>query len=277
MIENIIVAVDYSTISENAAKYALSIAAAGKSRVTLVNGTHIPLVSDVQFDITASLDAMHAESKVNMKNFASKLRKKFSGVKITEVVEVGFVGEIIRKMAKKSDSSMVVMGIGKYDKFSEVVFGSTSTALAGTVGIPVIIVPEGYKYRPIGRMCLAFDGNKVPANTGIKSVADIAATFGSKMYYAHVMDEAVPIKDDSSLKSVYTLLNDEERNVHFLKNVKGKTVELIEDFGKRYKINLMIMVAREHNFLWRLMNERNTKKMAFTTTRPLMVLAEKRK
>ena len=275
--DNIIVAVDYSPISENAAKYALSLAQACKARVTLVNGTHIPLISDVQFDITASLDAMHEESKQNMHAFAAKLKKKFPGVKIAEVVEVGFVGEIIRKMTKKADASLIVMGIGKYDKFSEVVFGSTSTALAGSVSVPVVIVPEGYKYRPVGRMCLAFDGNKVPSNTGIKTVAELTTAFDSKMYYAHVMDETVPIKDDSSLKSVYTLLNDEQRNVHFLRNIKGKTVDVIEDFGKRYKINLMIMVAREHNFLWRLMNERNTKKMAFTTTRPLMVLAEKRK
>lgn len=272
----ILVAVDFTNNSENAARFALGLASDTKSRVTLVHGTHLPLVSDVQFDITASLDSMHTQAKKDMDLLSAKLSKKFPKVKITAHVEIGFVGEILRKLSKKSEVSLVTLGIGPSDKFSEVVFGSTSTALAGSIATPVLIIPEKASYKGLSRMCISFDGNKLPTGTGLKTVAELKEHFDSKVYYAHVMDENYPIKDESSLRSVFTLLNDDQKNVHFLKSIKGKKVEMIEDFGRRYKINLLVMVAREHNFLWRLIHERNTKKMAFSTSRPLLVLAEKK-
>jgi nucleotide-binding universal stress UspA family protein len=274
--DTILVAVDFTSGSENAAQFAMGLASDTKARVNLVHGTHLPLVSDVQFDITASLDNMHELAKKNMDTFLAKLSKKHPKVKISSHVEIGFVGEILRKLSKKSEVSLVVLGIGQSDKFSEVVFGSTSTALAGSISTPVLIIPEKARYKGLSRICLSFDGNKIPMSTGVKTVAELAETFGSKIYYSHVMDENYPIKDESSLKPVFTLLNDQHKNVHFLKSIKGKKIEMIEDFSRRYKINLMVMVAREHNFLWRLIHERNTKKMAFTTSRPLLVLAEKK-
>jgi nucleotide-binding universal stress UspA family protein len=219
---------------------------------------------------------MHAQAKKDMDAFLAKMVKKFPRVKTTAHVEIGFVGEILRKLSKKSEVSLVVLGIGQSDKFSEVVFGSTSTALAGSIGTPVLIIPEKAGYKGLSRVCLSFDGNKLPTGTGMKTVAELIEKFDSRMYYAHVMDENYPIKDESSLKPIFTMLNDTEKNVHFLKSIAGKKVEMIEDFSRRYKINVMVMVAREHNFLWRLIHERNTKKMAFTTSRPLLVLAEKK-
>jgi nucleotide-binding universal stress UspA family protein len=274
--ETILVAVDFTKSSENAARYAFGLASDTKARVTLVHGTHLPLVSDVQFDITASLDSMHAQAQKDMDLFVSKMAKKFPKIKSNAHVEIGFVGEILRKLSKKSEVSLVVLGIGQSDKCSEVVFGSTSTALAGSIGTPVLIIPEKATYKGLSRICLSFDGNKLPTGTGMKLVAELVEKFESNMYYAHVMDENYPIKDESTLKPVFNLLNDTKKNVHFLKSIAGKKVEMIEDFSRRYKINMMVMIAREHNFLWRLIHERNTKKMAFTTSRPLLVLAEKK-
>jgi len=274
--EKILVAVDFTKVSENAANYALSLASDIGAQVTLVHGTHIPLVSDIQFDITASLDSMQVSAKKDMAALLLKMKTKYPKIKIDTSVEIGFVGEILRKASKRTDVSLVVIGIGQTDKFSEFVFGSTSTALAGSIATPVLIIPDKSKYKSVSKICLSFDGNKIPTTTGIKLVSNIASAFGSKLYYAHVMDENYPIKDESSLKPIFQLLNDTEKNVHFLKSIKGKKVEMIEDFSRRYKINMMVMVAREHNFLWRLIHERNTKKMAFTTTRPLLVLSEKK-
>jgi nucleotide-binding universal stress UspA family protein len=224
-----------------------------------------------------TLEELEKADKDSMQKLQDSLKTKYPGLKMEKQVKIGFTGELIHEMARKGDVSLVVMGISHLDKFSEVVFGSTATAMAGTLNCPVLIVPEKTKFKPWKKIAFAFDQKNLPTGTGVRVLKELKELFGSSVQYVNVLDSEFTVKDTSSLKPVFKIFNDKDPDVHFLKYVKGKNVEVIQDWAKRYKSSALVMVARHHNLFWKMFNESTTKKMAFRTSLPLLVLSESKK
>ncbi|MFN9392215.1 MAG: universal stress protein [Flavobacteriales bacterium] len=271
----ILATTDFSTSSLNAVNYAAHLAISTNSKLILLHATHIPVVSDSFFDMGFTLEELEKTDKEQMQILNEKLRKKFGPeLKLEKQVKIGFTGELIQGLVEEGKVSLVVMGMGHMDKFSEVVFGSTSTAIAGRVSCPVLIIPEKTTFRPIKRIGLAFDQKEIPTGTGLRTIRDVRDAFGSEMHYINVMDNPYVGKDDSNLKPVYKVFGEKQPRLHFLNAVPNQTIQVIQDWARRYKMNAMVMVSRERSILWRMFNERNTKKMAFSTRVPLFVVSE---
>jgi nucleotide-binding universal stress UspA family protein len=274
----ILAATDFTASSMTAVHYAAKIAQTTGATLVLMHAAHIPLVSDSFFDVTLTLGTLEAAGKEQMEKLNLALREKYGPtLKLEKHVKIGFTTELIKDMVAKGSVQMVVLGIGHLDAFSQTFFGSTSTHLAGQINCPVLIVPDGKAYRPWKRLAFAFDQKPVHTGTGLRVIRDIAKAYECRIDYVHVMDENFPSKDDRSLKSVYTLFGETEPRVHYLKPVKGATTDVLLDWARRYKTSALIMISREHNLLWKLLNERTTTKMAFQTNIPLLIIGEQKK
>jgi len=273
----ILAATDFTATSLNAVHYAAQMAIASGTKLVLIHATHIPVVSDSFFDMTQTLDELKSIDQEQMNQLNIQLQAKYGDrLKLEKQVKIGFTTELIREYSRKHDIDLVVLGISHLDQFSQIVFGSTSTHLTGQINCPILIIPEGKKFRPWKRMAFAFDQKPVSTGTGIRSIRDWAKRFESTIHYVNVMDENFPKKDDASLNSVYKIFNEKAPRLHFLNPVKGKTTAVILDWVRRHKAGAIVMISREHNLLWRMLHERTTKKMAFETTVPLLIIGEKK-
>jgi nucleotide-binding universal stress UspA family protein len=273
----ILATTDFSTASLNAVNYAAKLALDTDSKLILLHATHIPVVSDSFFDMGFTLEQLEKTDREHMQALNDKLAAKYGpALKLEKMVKIGFAGELIQNMVKEGKVSLIVMGIGHMDKFSEVVFGSTSTAIAGRVSCPVMIVPAKTTYRPLRRLAFTFDQKQIPTGTGLKTLKEIKDSFGSEVHYVHVMDSPFGPKETTALKPVWKVLDDKDPKLHFLKSIPNKTTDLIEDWVRRFKANAVVVVSRDHSIFWRMVNERTTKKLAFTTKVPLIVIAEKK-
>lgn len=274
--KDILATTDFSPASMNAVNYAAKLALDTNSKLILLHATHIPVVSDSFFDMGFTLEELEKTDKDQMQALNKKLSAKYGPeLKLEKQVKIGFAGELIRALVDEGKVSVVVMGIGHMDKFSEVVFGSTTTAVAGRVKCPVLIIPEKTRYRPLRNIGFAFDHKQIPTGTGLRVVRDLAAHYESAMHYVHVVDNPYTGESDENLKPVFKVFGDQNPKLHFLKDSKNKTVDVIQDWARRYKMSAMVMVSRDRSILWRMFNERNTKRMAFTTRIPLFVIPEK--
>jgi nucleotide-binding universal stress UspA family protein len=274
----ILAATDFTPSSLTAVNYAANIAMATSTTLVLMHATHIPIVSDSFFDVTLTLGELEKSAKEQMEVLNKKLREKYGPeLKLEKQVKIGFTTELIKELASKGHIEMVVLGIGHLDAFSQAVFGSTSTHLAGQINCPVLIIPDGKVFRPWKRLAFAFDQKPIHTGTGLRVIRHLAEAFHSQIDYVHVLDENYPQKDDSALKPVYKLFGETAPKLHYLHPVKGKTTDVLLDWARRYKSSALIMISREHDLLWRLLNERTTTKMAFQTNLPLLVVAEKKK
>lgn len=273
--KTILAATDFSSASWNAVRFAADMALDFDTDLTLVHATHIPVVSDVYFDLRMSMEDWKAEDEVQMKKLVDKIKKKYGPeLRIKTRLKIGYGPEVIRELVAKGGVGVVVMGIAQTDSFNEVVFGSTSTDVAGTVNCPVLIVPQRSTYKQWKTVAFAFDQKHIPAGKGIRTLKEILLAHESKLRFVNVMDTPFIEGDASSLKPVMKELEGIDLQTHFLPNRANMVDDIIQDWVRRHKASMLVVVARKHNLLWRMFNERNTKKLAFRTKVPLLVLSD---
>jgi len=110
----------------------------------------------------------------------------------------------------------------------------------------------------------------------LKVLFEVAELHESKLHFVNVMDTPFIEGDDSSLKPLYKQFQGVDYKTHFLPYRPNMVEEAILEWVRRHKASLLVMVARKHNILWRMFNERMTKKIAFASKVPLVVLSDKR-
>jgi len=274
--KTIIAATDFTKASSHALRFAAEMAIDFKTDLLVVHATHIPVVSDVYFDLRMTMDDWKAEDQKQMDKLLSTMRTKYGEeLRIQSKLKIGFGPDVIRDTIANGKVGAVVMGIAQTEKFNQVVFGSTGTDLAGTVNCPVIIVPERARYKQWKNIAFAFDQQHIPMGKSLKTVQELLELHESKIHFVNVMDTPFIEGDDSSLKPLYKKFSGAEMKTHFLPYRPNMVEEAILEWVRRHKASLLVMVARQHNVLWRMFNERMTKKIAFASKVPLIVLSEK--
>lgn len=272
----ILATTDFTKTSAQAVRYAAALARDMGTKLLVVHATHIPVVSDAYFDMRITLEELQEEDAKSLEKMIKEIHEEFGAqLKINQKLEVGFTGDVIRDVVDSGEVGLVVMGITHTDRFSEVVFGSTSTKLAGNLRCPVLIIPENVKYRPWSSAAFAFDEGNIPTGAGVGVLREIMSRFNSKLRFVHVNDNVFNENDDSVLKPLYTIFDDLDIKTHFLNHSPNMTVEIIMDWIRRHKATALVMVSRQHSLLWRMFNERTTRKVAFHSKVPVLVLSEK--
>ncbi|MEZ4801071.1 MAG: universal stress protein [Flavobacteriales bacterium] len=267
----IIATTDFTRESRTAVNYAAKLAMLNKADLILLHATYIPVVSDAFIDINVTLDEIASNDKKKMDELVKHVQSKQGpALKIRGINEVGLTKEVIREHIAKNEETLLVMGMKHIDKFSKIVFGSTATDLAGRVPCPVLVIPPDARYRPWKKIAFAFDKNEILINNGIRFVKEMLNKYESKMHYIHVGNQNDVV--EKSISSTAALIGGENQT-HFISD-DGNTVEVLHDWVRRFKSNVIVMVARQHNLLWRVFNESHTKNMAFESSIPVLILSE---
>lgn len=276
--KNILAATDFSKSSLNAVRYAAQLALEFGSQLTLVHAAHLPMINESQPDVTLYFDEILEADAKRMDKLLARMKSEFGQeLKIKQWVKLGFAAEVIRDAAEKIKVDLAIFGMTHLDKFSRLVFGSTSVVMSGRFRCPVLIIPEGTRYKPWNRVAFAFDQRDIPVNYGTKVLKNMLDAFQAEWHFVHVDDEAFPEKGDKNIAKFTRSIGVSAFRIHHLRPVKYKRIEVLKDWVRRFKSNALIMTAHEHNLFYRLLNESNTRKMAFETSVPLMILSESTK
>lgn len=272
--KTIIATTDFTRESRTAVNYAARMALLMKAELLLLHASYIPVVSDTFVDVTSTLDAIAKTDKQKMEELVKHVSSKMGpALRIKGNSEIGLTGELIREYASKDKDTLVVIGMKHVDKFSEVVFGNTATNLAGDFPCPILAIPPDARFRPWKKIAFAFDQKQIPLNTGLVLLKHMGEKFQPKVHYIHVMDSPFNVKDTSTIEPVEKIIGTESQ-VHFLKNVPGETTEVINDWVRRFKSNIVVMVARKHNIFWKLLYPSHTRQLAFKSSVPVLILSE---
>lgn len=276
--KNIIAATDFTKSSLNAVRYAANLALQFGAQLTLVHAAHLPVINESQPDVTLYFDEILEADSKRLEKLLVQLKSEFGpSLKVKELVKMGFAAEVIREATRKTQVDLAVFGISHLDKFSRLIFGTTSVVVAGRLRCPVLIIPENVKFKFWKRVAFAFDQHDIPLNTGTRVLKNMLDDFQSEWHFVHVDDEPFPEEGDKNVMKFTRSLGLSAFRVHHLRPVKYKRVEVMKDWVRRYKAQAVVMTAHEHNLFYRLLNESNTRKMAFETAVPLFILAESKK
>ena len=275
--KNILVPIDFSKASLNAAKYAVSFAEALSANLHLLNVVPAPVVIDDS--ILASVLITQAELSENnhrlIKEEVDSLSKK-ANVEIKSVVAEGLPSDVIAEVAKELKADLIIMGMKGKGK-SNSVFGSTATAVIRKSGFPVLVIPENGDYQPIRNITFASDFDPDVESDSYDLLIKLAQKLNIPVYVLNVQKKNCALGAERTIGKMKTSLAFSSLHPEFHSVYDRNVEEGIHMFIEKNPTDVLVMVAHPHNLFERMFGTVHTKEMSYQTKIPLLILNDKQK
>ncbi len=256
---NILVGIDFTKSSENALNYAVMLAEKSNYQITLFHVFDTPVVhanSGAYFVEYASL-------KQNFNNRLNEYRKKIAErhplLKIDVFTTFSSFKSEVEELVNKKKVQLVIIGLETKSKISKFIYGTTGVDIAGKINCPIIIVPEKYKHHKIETLLIALDNKHKQHAKELKQIEKFSSVFNCTKTFLHVRTEYELIIEKNKNK---------EREVETIESKEFKTG--IANYLKKHPHDLTVLISHQHNFIYNLFTESNTKTIAFQSKIPVM-------
>jgi nucleotide-binding universal stress UspA family protein len=287
-IRRILVPVDFTDHAENAALYALKVAAAFKAEIKLMNAYLDPagapqtylesytyqlnldeIIHEIEEATAGSLNSMARRLEDEIKSLDLK------GVHITYDLFKGNAVDAILNQAREYKPAMIIMGTRGSKLEGLRSFGSTTARLLDKSKIPVLAVPQDYDAREFEypkRVLYATNFDKTDF-TAIRRLASFIKPFNAKIYCVHATLDEDDKMDEAEMKNIKTYLTDHmlELNIECGILETADVQEGIENFVEENEIDVLAVTTHRRNFLEKLFKPSLTRKFLFQTRIPLLV------
>lgn len=273
--KNILVAIDFSDASDNAANYAASLANVFNANLILVNAYINPLAID-EMPATAFIETEKDLQQIKedlLKEDIEILRKKYA-IKINGVVMEGNAPHIIQDAAKEYQADIIVMGM-KDKGMSNSIFGSATTTIMRKSSIPVLVIPENAEYKSIDTITLASDFDDETELSNYNLLNQLAEKNNSFIQILNVRKKGSDLSSSEVTGKLNAAFAFPKLNHKFYTIEDDDIDDGIEDFLEEHPSDVLAMVARKHNFFERVFGAIHTKEMSRETEIPLLVLQDK--
>ncbi|MBS1650834.1 MAG: universal stress protein [Bacteroidetes bacterium] len=266
--KKIIVGIDFTKSSENALKYAITLAKHSNSELLLFHlyGSPVALTNSGLYYM--NYDNSKPETDKKLQKFAEKIIKSDTSILFKISSSSGLFKTEIEKLIKKNNVHSVVLGLGSKSKINRFIYGSHVTDIAGKINCPVIIVPESYKIHSLGLTLIASDNMQQINNKCIGQIKDFINSTQSKIKVVH-------------LKTPNELIQNKPERLVFgdikVPLITKKSINIVEGITKsvrQFKANTVLCIYRRHSFIYRFFNDSTTKEIAFSSKVPVVIIHE---
>lgn len=273
--KNVLVPVDFSEASLNAANYAVSFAHAFDANLHLLNVMPPPVIIDDS--ILASVLITQAElSEINhrlMKETVESLSNKAS-IEIKGMITEGIPSDIIAEQANEIKSDLIIMGMKGKGK-SNSVFGSTATAVIRKSGFPVMVIPEKGDYQPIRNITFASDFDPEVESGSYDLLIKLAQKLNIPVFILNVQKKDCQLGAERAIGKMKTSLAFSDLHPQFHTFYDRNVEAGIHKFIEKNPTDVLAMVAHPHNLFERMFGTVHTKEMSYQTKIPLLILPDK--
>ena len=153
--KTLLVPTDFSNNANNAVKYANEFAQFTNSKILLLHA-YMPLVG--QYSIIPGLVAEDiAIERNNSQKKLEKLKSKLIQAKNVGVVKIGDPIEEIIKTADEKKTQLIIMGTHGSSGLKRVLFGSNTSNVISKSNVPVLAIPQRYRFKKIETIVYASD------------------------------------------------------------------------------------------------------------------------
>ncbi|MEO9147126.1 MAG: universal stress protein [Ginsengibacter sp.] len=273
--KKILVPIDFSAASHNAAKYAVLLAEVFNAKLIFLNVVPTTLIIDQQA-AEATIN-MHLELVAGNKDLMTKEIKAHSRdhkVEMEGYVWEGPSSNVILEMENENEPDIIIMGMKGKEK-SNSVFGSTVTAVVRKSSIPVLIIPNNAVYQSINTITFATDFNADTKSDRYSLLMEIAKKYDSFIQILNVQKKVKQMSDDEFIGKMVTSDSLENLKHNFNTIEDASVIEGINKFIEEKPCDLLVMMAHKHSFFERMLGKVFTKKMSYETRIPLLVLQNK--
>ena len=278
VMKNILVPTDFSATSLNAAHYALKLAEQlGSSKVILFNAYQVLLM----IDPTAMVPSMQMMDEGQLKAGSKIALDKFKLVlqafcpkncELDTYCEYALLNNGLDEVCKTTGSGLIVMGITGGGLLEEKLIGSNTIHVALNSSVPVLIIPAKANFTIVEEIALACDFRSVVESTPVQPIKDLVKTTGAQLFVLNIEENAKTFDAEIPFQSKMIDLLLHECHPQFSIIDNPDFMEGINNFILEKQIDILITIPKKHGIFQTLFKESHTKKLAFHSHVPVMVV-----
>jgi len=259
---NIIVPVDFTPISLNAAQFAARMLV-GQYETTLVLYHAYPGPADEEAavgNLRRLKDALLDESIVHIETIAE---------------ESGDFLESLERKVRYMDAALVVMAITDKSKLEQAFLSSNSLRMIEKNLCPVMVIPEDARFNAIKNVALASDFKDVQNSIPLVPVKKVLGLFRPNLHVVNINSEIYISLSEEYLeqRSIMQEMFQEFRpEFYFITTFDFH--ETLRQFIQDKNIDLVLTFPRKHSFINNLIKGNNTKKLVFESSIPVLAAHE---
>jgi len=258
----IIIPVDFSETSLNAARFAAKMMA-GKKDVLAILYHNYETPDD--YDICL--------------NYQESLKKEFmkAGVEAVECENEmgGDLIDNITRLAHTIRATLVVMGITGKSAIRQIMFGSNTLKLIDKNLYPVMIIPPDAVFNGINNVAFASDFKNVEATTPAELISSVLEMFGPQLHVINVHPEhyvSITEETNREKENLRKMFSQFKTEFYFIG--RNDFSEAVDDFVKDYAIDILITVPKHQSNANSLFKSTHTKRLAYHSHIPILAAHE---
>jgi nucleotide-binding universal stress UspA family protein len=260
--QTVIVPVDFSNISLNAARYAMQL---------LTGHYGVNMILHHVYE----KKSFAAEANQKLEQLKTELRE-FGIVKIETLAEEGsdFIAEL-EKLARHRVADLVIMGITGRSPIGQTFIGSNTLKMVEKKVCPVLIIPADTTYKDVKNVLLTSDFKDVHAHTPSVPIKKVLKTFHPNLHIMNVDSEhyvALTEEYQAEKTKLIELFRDFNPEFYFLS--LPDVDEAINQFAQDKKIDFIIVIHKEYSLFSRLFVKSHTKKLIYHSSVPVLAVHE---
>jgi len=252
--------------------YATDMAVNIKAELLLLHIVQIPSSFDTTlagYEYASVLENAEADMAVLKKNL---LLRAGCMITITSRVVTGTLQEEIEEVCSANRPFIVIAGTERESFTDRFLFGSNTFSIVKNLHYPVLLVPPGAIFNNIKKIVLTSDCEDIEqAPTDI--IRQMAELFNASVDIVNVIRSSN--EENKNAVSCYLLAKqfaDFNPQTNFI--ISDNTGQAIHDYALEHQDDLVIVIARKHNFLASLVHKSQSGKIALQQPVPVLAIAE---
>lgn len=258
----VIIPVDFSETSLNAARFAAQMLA-GKKEVTAIIYNNYESASD--YDVAV----MYQENL--------KREFKAKGVESVEC-EAEMGGDLIENISRLAHTvraTLIVMGITGKSVVRQAMFGSNTLKLVDQNLYPVMIIPPDATYKGINNVALASDFKDVEATVPAALINAVLEMFKPKLHILNVnKDHYVSLTEEIEAGKLKFREMFDKTPVEFYFLTMNDFYQAVDQFVTDYNIDVLLTIPKHQSNAISLFKSSHTKRLAYHSRIPILAAHE---
>lgn len=272
--KQILVPIDFSEASLNAAKYAAELARVDNTNILLLNVVSQAVISDesVLAPILQTQEEKVNENKRRLQRDVNFLSLEYSS-EIAGRVTTGLPVDVIFEIARMHNTDLIVAGMKGRGK-SNSIFGSVATAMIRRRELPVLLIPERARFQEWKNITVATDFDADMEMNRYELLWELAEKFSSRINILNVEKSDTSMSQSEIIGKVLTETAFSKLDHQFHEVRQRNITRGILSFINENPTDLLVMIEHKHNLFERIFAKEHIKEMSYETRVPLLVLPE---
>lgn len=283
MIKNILIPTDFSENAWNALKYAQQLFQHTKCNFYLLHVSDfisypvspIPLGTYPELQVEEPL----VPSKKELNKLLQKIENTFTNSNHTYfgVHEHGFFLESIKKNVSEKKIELIIMGTKGVSGLRKRIIGSNTGDVITKVKCNTLMIPKDVAFSVPQEVAFPTDYNTFYAHKILQAITEMLSLCQGSIRVMNVskMDRHLTKVQEKNQEYLFDYLNETFPNNSSFHTITNKSVNAaIQCFVESRDIDMIIMVAKNLNFLQQILFDSLVEKISFHATVPFFVIHE---